>query len=301
MYRKLEGVFVTPQTPFTKDGYIINEDDLRKEIKFCINSGVQGIAALVWSAEFYALSDSERKNIAEITINEVDKRIPVVIGVSGVSTQVAVMFATHANSIGANAVIAMPPYALHDNLDGIYKYYKALSKNINIPIIIQNAPLPLGTTLPLSFLKKIITEINHEWYIKEENVPAPHFIENVVKNIGSLCSGVFGGYGGRWMITEFKRGAYGWITACEFSDILVKIYSLLKNGNEKKARKIMNLFTPLIDMEGLYGENFSKEILVRRGIMTCNHTRVPGDRELNDNDLQELDILLEKVKVFMKL
>ena len=298
MSKYLEGIFVTPQTPFYEDGYI-NENDLKREVNFCVDSGIQGIAALVLSAEFFTLSDDERKRIAEIIIREVNHRVPVAIGISGVSAQVAKMFGMHANKIGADAVIAMAPYVSEDNLIGIYQYFKIISENIDIPIIIQNAPPPLGTTMPHNFIKRIIKEIEHEWYIKEENIPAPHFISNAVDSVGNLAKGVFGGNGGRWMITEFKRGACGWITACEFSDILVKIYEHLKNNNEKEARKILNSFIPLIDMEGLYWENFSKEVLKKRGIISSSYTRISGNRKLDELDLKELEILLKEVKPFL--
>jgi len=296
----LYGIFATPQTPFTKNGGL-NEDDLRREVNFCLKAGVHGIVALVMSAEFSALCDEERKRVTDIVIEEVNHRIPVVIGTAGVSTEVAVMFSKYANDRGADAVIALPPYVRKDDLNGIYKYYKAISDNVNIPIIVQNAPPPMGSALSPSFLNKLAKEIQHVEYVKEENIPSPHHISSILSCTGNNIKGVFGGNAGRWIFTEFKRGACGWIMACEFCDILVEVYEELQAGNEEKARQIFNKIIPLIDMESLYWENLSKEVLKRRGIITSNYVRISENKSLDKYDMQELDILLKDAEPLFKI
>jgi len=300
MRKQLKGIFATPQTPFTRNGEL-NEDDLRREVNFCLKAGVHGIAALVMSAEFSTLCDEERKRVTDIVIEEVNHRIPVVIGTAGVSTEVAVMFSKYANDRGADAVIALPPYVRKDDLNGIYKYYKAISDNVNIPIIVQNAPPPMGSALSPSFLNKLAKEIQHVEYVKEENIPSPYHISSVLSYAGNNIKGVFGGNAGRWIFTEFKRGACGWIMACEFCDILVEVYEELQVGNEEKARQIFNKIIPLIDMESLYWENLSKEVLKRRGIITSNYVRISENRSLDKHAMQELDILLKDAEPLFKI
>ena len=72
-----------------------------------------------------------------------------------------VALSRHANDIGADAVIALPPYVRKPNLDGIYAYYKAISDAIDISIFIQNAAPPLGAGLSASFVVKLAHEIEH--------------------------------------------------------------------------------------------------------------------------------------------
>ena len=65
--------------------------------------------------------------MSEILIDQNSSRIPVIIGVAGSSKEVAVNFAKHAKDIGADGVIAMPPYVhrLKDEKP-IYDYYKSI-------------------------------------------------------------------------------------------------------------------------------------------------------------------------------
>ncbi len=297
--KDFRGILATPQTPFTKNGEL-NEDDLRKEIDFCLKAGVHGIVALVMSAEFSVLSDQERRRITDIVIEEVDHKVPVAIGTAGVSTEVAVMFSRYANDKDADAVIALPPYVRKDDFGGIYRYYKTISDNINIPIIIQNAPPPMGSALPPSFLNKLVKGIENVEYIKEENIPSPHCISAVLSCVGDNVRGVIGGNAARWIISEFKRGACGWIIACEFCDVLVEVYKKLQNGNEKQARWMLDKIIPLIDMEFLFEESLSKNVLKKRGIITSDYVRVSNNKSLDRYDIEELDILWKDVESLFK-
>jgi len=289
-----KGLFATPQTPFSEDGDV-HIQDLRKEVNFCLEAGVHGIVALVMSAEFSTLSIEERKKIAEIIIEETNHSVPVVIGTSGVSTNIAVELSIHAERKGADAIIVMPPYVRKESSIGIYKYYKKISDAINIPIIVQNFSSPMGSNLSSSFLAKLATEIDNIDYIKEERIPSPHHISDVIESCGHKVKGVFGGCAGRWMFTEFERGACGWITACEICDVLVEVYENLKFGNKKIALEKFNSVINLIDMELLYGVSVAKEILKRRGIISSTYTRVSSYKNLDELDLQELDRILLKL------
>src|ERR1035437_11080393 len=127
------GIFTIPCTPFTDTGGL-DRDSLRREVTFCVEAGAHGVVAPVNASEFWTLSDDERRTVAEVIVKTVDGRIPTVIGVAGGSAQVAVGFARHAVAIGADAVIAMPPYVRVAPPSYIYDYYRALSEAIAIQI-----------------------------------------------------------------------------------------------------------------------------------------------------------------------
>src|SRR5882672_8983770 len=97
------GIFTIPCTPFTDYGEL-DLDSLRRELGFCVEAGAHGVVAPVNASEFWTLTDEERRSVAEVIVNTVDGRIPTVIGVAGGSAEVAVEFARHAVSVGADAV-----------------------------------------------------------------------------------------------------------------------------------------------------------------------------------------------------
>src|SRR5438309_7171193 len=119
---RFRGVFAIPPTPFDDAGNV-DEASLRRCVDFCVEAGAHGIVAPVNASESIALTDAERLRVAEILVEQSAGRRPVVIGVSGVSTAASVLYARAAAGIGANAVIAMPPYVKHAPAGEIYDFY----------------------------------------------------------------------------------------------------------------------------------------------------------------------------------
>lgn len=124
---RFRGVFAIPATPFDDAGNV-DESSLRRLVEFCITAGAHGIVAPVNASESIALTDAERLRVAEMIVEQANGRIPTVIGVSGVSTAASVLYARHAAGIGADAVIAMPPYVKHAPASEIADYYAAVAR-----------------------------------------------------------------------------------------------------------------------------------------------------------------------------
>lgn len=296
----MKGIFTIPQTPFIKGnkGFLeLDEESLRREINFCVEAGAHGIVMPVMASEFSVLCEDERKRIAEIVVDETKRRIPTVIGVAGVNTRMAVDLAVHAQEMGADAVIAMPPYISLLSRDEIYQYYKSISDAVKIPIFIQNAGPPLGSALPPEFVAKLVREIKNVKYVKEEVPPEGHSITALLKACGSEVKGVFGGAGGRYLIEELKRGASGNMPACEYTDILAEIYDRYSRGDEEGARELHHVFLLLINLT--IGE-CPKEVLRRRGILRTSYSRSPQPK-VDGYDIMELDRYLRAAKRYFRV
>jgi 4-hydroxy-tetrahydrodipicolinate synthase len=285
------GVFTIPVTPFDEQGQL-SEADLRRVIRFCLDAGAHGIVTPVNASEFSALSDDERRTVAEIAVEETGGRIPVVIGVSGVSAEVAVGFARHAKAIGADAVIAMPPYVRKPHMDGVFAYYRSLSEATDLPIFVQNYPLPVGVPMSPEFMARMVREIPHVRYIKEELQPTTHMVSASLRLAGDLLRGVFGGAAGRHMMDEMRRGACGVMPACDVTDLHVSIWEAYRAGDAALARQRFNRLLPLLNMEFLYGVHVYKEVLKRRGIIRTTYVRSAAIQGLDRDDHLELDEIL---------
>jgi 4-hydroxy-tetrahydrodipicolinate synthase len=105
---------------------------------------------------------------------------------------------------------------------------------------------------------------------------------------------VFGGFGGLYMLTEYRRGATGWMPAPEFLEVMVGIYELLEAGEEGAARELHARLLPAVVYEHLLGVAWAKRALVRRGVIRTATTRTPTDG-LDFEDEHELDIVLSNL------
>lgn len=102
------GIFVIVVTPFTTD-YELDEESLRKEVRFCIEAGAEGLVGPANASEFPTLSDDERKRWLEIVISEAKGQIPVVAATTCGHYLPAVALSRWAQTAGADGVMAMPP------------------------------------------------------------------------------------------------------------------------------------------------------------------------------------------------
>jgi len=295
-----KGIFVILQTPFDAQGKF-DEDSFRREIEFTIRAGAHGLVAPAVASEFYVLSDHERESIVEILVRETKGRVPVIVGVTAPSLEQAVAFARHAEQAGGDGLMAMPPHVMKANRDGVYAYYRALSQATQLPIMIQNAPAPLGSALAPSLMVQMCREIERVRYIKEETLPTGHYITAILEASKGEVEGVFGGAAARWMIAELERGACGFMPACHFTDVYVQIWDLWQANDHSRARNLFNKLLPLINLESVLSVSLCKEVLVRRGIFACAHVRRPDGVAMDRYDKRELDECLVEVEPFLKV
>ena len=104
----MKGVFGLLPTPYKED-YEIHTADLRAVANFCCTSGQHGIVWPVMVGEFYFLGEEERIRGLDVVLEEVNGRLPVVFGCSGVSLPQVLLFARAAQKAGADSIIAMAP------------------------------------------------------------------------------------------------------------------------------------------------------------------------------------------------
>jgi len=155
-----KGSFVAIVTPF-KNGKI-DEKAYTDLIDFQIGEGTQGIVPCGTTGESATLSHQEHERVVEITVEIVNKRVPVIAGTGSNSTSEAIMLTRHAKDAGADAALLITPYYNKPTQEGLYQHYKAIAESVNIPQFQYNVPGRTGvnmlpeTVARLSKIKNII-------------------------------------------------------------------------------------------------------------------------------------------------
>lgn len=287
------GVFAIPMTPFD-DKDRIDEDTLRAEVQFCVEAGSAGLCVPVMVSEFRLLSEDERRTLIRIPVEVSAGKIPVIANCAAVNTPLAVSYARYAEAMGADAVIAMPPYLLTTDFDSNHAYYKAIADAVSIPVWIQNANV---VPLTADQIVRLCEEIENVSWVKQEVTPSTHTISAVMQRNSPAVKGVMGGAGGRYLMTERARRAVGVIVACEFCDILQRVWDLLEGGNESDAEELFDRVLPGVVLEGLMGMAYAKEIMVRRGVLKNNRIR-NRTNPLDVDDLREIDRMYRRMEPY---
>lgn len=158
---QLRGTGVALVTPFTED-LSVDFDALGKLIDFDIANGVEYLVSLGTTGETPTLSKKEKLDIFNFTIEKVNGRVPVVVGIGGNCTQDIIDTVKSFPLEKAIAVLSASPYYNKPSQEGIYQHYKAIAAASPKPIILYNVPGRTGrnmeadTTIRLAKEKNII-------------------------------------------------------------------------------------------------------------------------------------------------
>ena len=142
--QKFKGVVTALVTPF-RDGRL-DEEALRRHIRFQMESGVQAVLPCGTTGESPTLSHDEHKRVVEITVSEARGRAPVLAGAGSNSTREALDLAEHAAKVGADGLLVVAPYYNKPTQDGLFLHYQELGK-VGLPIIVYNIPGRCGVNI----------------------------------------------------------------------------------------------------------------------------------------------------------
>jgi 4-hydroxy-tetrahydrodipicolinate synthase len=143
----LDGLVVPVPTLFADDQTL----DPSKNSKFAralSDAKVDHLFPLGSLGEFPSLTDAERSRLVEIVIESAGGKTDVWVGCGAPSTRRAVAYAEEAESAGAAAIVAVPPYYLHPPLPAVERYYRAVRAAVTVPLIAYNIPSLVGYALP---------------------------------------------------------------------------------------------------------------------------------------------------------
>ncbi len=152
---KIKGVVPPVITPFLENGEVDYEgvktlaSYLKNNVDGMFITGSYGSAAL--------LSIEERKKVAEITINEVAGKIPVVVHTGTADSKTAAELSRHAKEIGADAVSAVGPFYYKHNADSVCDFYRQILEATggDYPVYVYNNPQFQGYLMDLPLLKRL--------------------------------------------------------------------------------------------------------------------------------------------------
>ena len=161
-----------------------------------------------------------------------------------------------------------------------------------MPLVVQNAPAPLGSGYPVAFVRQLLTRVPQVAYVKEENTPGGQRITQLLSDPPANLIGVFGGAGGRYLMDELARGAIGAMPACELTEVHVRIYEAYRAGDVATAAALYDRTLPLLTFQTVFRMDMTKEVLRRRGLIGSAHVRV-GSVKLDAGDHAELTRLLD--------
>ena len=154
------GSFVAIVTPFRKGK--IDEQTFGSLIEWQIANGTNGIVPCGTTGESATLSYEEHNRVIELTVQVVNRRVPVIAGTGSNSTDEAIALTRHAKRAGADGALLITPYYNKPTQEGLYRHYKAVADAVDLPLVLYNIPIRTGvnmlpaTIARLSAIKNVV-------------------------------------------------------------------------------------------------------------------------------------------------
>lgn len=291
--KPLCGIFPIAQTPFTGSGKL-DVDTLAREVEFVNRAGAHGFVWPQMTSEYMTLCESERIAGAE-AILQTGKRLraAIVIGVQAVDAKAAAAYARHAERIGADAIIAIPP-ARRDDDTALVDYYQAIGAASQLPLFVQ----PAGD-MSVDLLLRIFKAVPSFRYVKDEAGSPLARIGPLRAKSGEALKIFIGGHG-ITLLDELKRGPSGSMPAA-FVDIYASVWGVWQGGKRREAMDLFGKALLLITEMQAYGIESLKYILNLRGIFPKYAVRSgKGSAALDESGKQTLRDVLQVVKHHLK-
>lgn len=275
--RPYRGVFPVVPTPFTESGELDMPSQLRC-VDFMIDAGSTGLCILANFSEQFVLSDDEREVLTRAILEHVKGRVPVIVTTTHFGTKVCAERSLRAQHMGAAMVMVMPPYhgaTIRVSEDRIYEFYAALSNAIDIPIMIQDAPVS-GTPLSAAFLAHMAREIRNVCYFKIETAGAASKLRELIRLGGNAVEGPWDGEEAITLLPDLDAGATGAMTGGAYPDGIRQIMDAYAAGQRDEAVQAYGRWLPLINYENRQGGILTAKALMKEGgIIACEAPRHP--------------------------
>jgi len=293
--RKVRGVLPVFQTPYHEDE-TFDLATLEKEIAWLYDCGADGIVMAMVS-EVLRLSTTEREELAEAACKFGCARGVVIISVGAESSKVAERYAKHAETAGADAVMAIPPVSVILGEAELSAYYSRIIHAVSIPVIVQDASGYVGRPMSIGMQAQLLEKFGAERVMfKPEASPiVPRLVE--LLNATDKRARVFEGTGGIALVESHQHGVVGTMPGADLIRALVALWRALETRDIARAQRIHEPLAAIISIQTSLDAFLAveKHLLLRQGIFKNTIVRGPVGFRLNEETQREVDRLFERL------
>lgn len=280
--KPLKGVIVALPTPLTASEEL-DTASFRQLIEYAISEGVHGLMVLGTMGEGTALLPSVRMKVIETAINAIQKRVPLLVTVSGSSTRKTIDNINAIQSYPIDYLVCTSPYYYKfPDPDSIIRHVREASENSPFPCIFYNAPGSTGNPVSWQTLDKIL-QLDNVSGVKDSACQFREFAELLRKypdplhRPGTIMQGDESVYDASLLL-----GADGVVTGggVLFISLLCRLYQAGHQGIISEARTLQHEFNQglqeilLPDLARNWMHNI-KQTLTNRGIITAPFATAP--------------------------
>lgn len=286
---KLTGIFAPVPTPFCEDGSI-DKEGWKKNLDIWKASALDGIVICGSNGELPFMTLDERVLLTEIAVKETGGKLQLMTGAHFPSTRETTECAKALASVGAEALLILPPHYYKGNQYAIQKYFEDVADKSPIPIFIYNMPSNTGVDIEIETIISVS---------KHPNIMGIKDTSGNMTKLGYLTAAVsddfavFGGTG-NWFLAALAMGASGGTMASSilYPNTCQRLFTAFKESKMSEAMELQAKMLPVSDvLTTRFGVPGLKAALESRGMVggPCRAPLLP----ISDNGKKEILRVLE--------
>lgn len=267
----LHGIVTVLNTPFTRDNRIAL-DELRRNARIALDSGVSGFLVPAMASEVYKLTQPERMHMIMAVMEEVDGKVPVIAGAGETDIAKCKTLIRELVANGCNEILFQIPFRDEGQF---YDDFMRLADTGPSMIMLQDWDFG-GQGLPDELICKLFETVEAFRCLKVETVPAGVKYSRIIRLTQNRLN-VSGGWAVGQMIEALERGVHAFMTT-GMHPIYVRIYRDFIDGKRGEAEKLFNDILPVLAFSNQHLDisiHFFKRLLHRQGVYSTSAVRDP--------------------------
>jgi 1-pyrroline-4-hydroxy-2-carboxylate deaminase len=241
-----------------------------------VDDGVDGLIILGTCGENNSLEPNEKRAVLKGAVDVVAKRVPIVAGVSELTTARAVDYARDAEKLGADALMVLPAMVYVPKREELVAHLKAVAAATSLPILLYNNPPAYRVVIDFEVLAAL-QDVKNIVAVKE-SAPDTRRFTDLINRFGDRFTVMAGlddvAFEGMLL------GASGWVSGLTsaFPKESVALIAALERGDIETARVIYRWFMPLLHLDAEHDRGQSiklAEQIMGRGSERVRMPRMP--------------------------
>lgn len=267
------GVVPAATTQFTPD-LALDLPATQRVLKALVDDGVHGIVLLGTVGENNSLEPDEKRRLLAAAREVVGGRVPLVAGVSELTTPRAVAYARDAEKLGLDGLMLLPAMVYVPTDAELALHFRVVAEATGLPIMLYNNPPAYRASIGPDTLAAL-ADLPNIVAIKE-SAPDTRRFTDLINRFGDRFA-LFAGLDDV-ALEGFVLGARGWISGLTnaFPPESIALYDALVRGDLRTALAIYRWFMPLLHLDA--GHDLVQAIKLAEQILGRGSERVRPPR-----------------------
>lgn len=239
-----KGSLVPVVTPFHHGQ--IDDERFAQLLEWQIESGSHGLVIAGTTGEPGALSLDEREHVIDAAVRTVRRRVPVIAGTGTTNNAETLRLTRFAKKAGADAALVVVPYYVRPTQEGLYRHFRSIADQVDIPVIIYNIPGRTAVNMEPQTMAALARDCRNIIGVKEANKDFEH-----INRVLHVCGRSFLVFSGIELLCfpVLAIGGAGYVSAT--GNVLPKevarLYDLAAAGKWDEARGLHYHLLPMND------------------------------------------------------